>query len=145
MAIAAFLVNLPISTPPAAAVTAAGNVLAPVAASWLLERVDFHHAIDRVRDVIALVFLGALASMTVSATIGTTRSCCRRPDPDERLLAGLVGVVDRAMRWGCSSSRRSCCVSPCGDSFVPPLGWRRRGEAVVLAGLLLTAAPAWRW
>src|SRR5215471_13506258 len=71
VAIAAFLVNLPISTPVAAAATAAGNTLAPLLAAWLLERCDFHHGIDRVSDVVALVFVGAFVSTTVSATVGT--------------------------------------------------------------------------
>jgi serine phosphatase RsbU (regulator of sigma subunit) len=71
VAVAAFAVNLPISEGPfPAAVTAAGNTLAPLVAATLLARVGFRRQLDRRRDALAIVFLGALASMLVSATIG---------------------------------------------------------------------------
>jgi serine phosphatase RsbU (regulator of sigma subunit)/integral membrane sensor domain MASE1/anti-sigma regulatory factor (Ser/Thr protein kinase) len=71
IALAAFAVNLPISEGPVpAAVTAAGNVLAPLVAVALLHRVGFRRQLDRQRDALAIVFLGALASMTVSASVG---------------------------------------------------------------------------
>lgn len=71
IAVAAFVVNLPISEGPlSAAVTAAGNTLAPLLAATLLLRVGFHRQLDRHRDALAIVFLGALTSMLVSATIG---------------------------------------------------------------------------
>src|SRR5688572_3483657 len=71
VAVAAFLVNLPISEGPlAAAVTAAGNTLAPLVAALLLERVGFRRQLDRRQDALAIVFLGALSSTLVSATIG---------------------------------------------------------------------------
>src|SRR5213082_322529 len=54
-----------------AAGIATGNTLEAVAAAWLLTRVvDFHPSLERVRDVIALVVVGALASTTLSATLG---------------------------------------------------------------------------
>ncbi|WP_217702448.1 SpoIIE family protein phosphatase [Nocardioides guangzhouensis] len=69
--LAAFAVNLPISaTLVAAAVTAVGNTLAPLVAVVLLDRVGFRRQLDRHRDALSIVFLGALASMTVSATVG---------------------------------------------------------------------------
>ncbi|WP_052358421.1 SpoIIE family protein phosphatase [Terrabacter tumescens] len=72
VAVAALAVNLPISASPlAAAVTAVGNTLAPVVAVTLLQRVGFRRQLDRQRDAVAIVFLGALASMLVSATIGS--------------------------------------------------------------------------
>ena len=72
VALAAFLVNLPISANPlAAAATAAGNTLAPLAAAELLNLVGFHLGIDRLRDAVAIVLLAALGAMTISATIGT--------------------------------------------------------------------------
>jgi len=71
LAVAALAVNLPISEGPLpAAVTAAGNVLAPLVAAELLRYVGFRRQLDRQRDAIAIVFLGALASMLISATIG---------------------------------------------------------------------------
>ncbi len=71
IALAAFAVNLPISAGPLpAAVTAAGNTLAPLVAAALLGRVGFRRQLDRQRDALAIVFLGALASMLISASIG---------------------------------------------------------------------------
>ncbi|MFF5566428.1 MASE1 domain-containing protein [Streptomyces sp. NPDC012623] len=49
----------------------AGNTLAPVCAFLLLRTVGFRTALDRLRDGVALVFLGALAGMLISATTGT--------------------------------------------------------------------------
>ncbi|MFJ8043320.1 MASE1 domain-containing protein [Kitasatospora sp. NPDC096147] len=48
----------------------AGNTLAPVAAYLMLRRVGFRTELDRLRDGMALVFLGACAGMLVSATFG---------------------------------------------------------------------------
>jgi PAS domain S-box-containing protein len=71
--IAAFLVNLPISTTPVAALTTAlGNTAAPLLAAELLRLTGFRLELDRLRDALALVFLGAFAGMAVSATVGTT-------------------------------------------------------------------------
>jgi integral membrane sensor domain MASE1 len=50
---------------------AVGNTLAPVCAYLLLRRVGFHAALDRLQDALALVFLGALGGMLISATLGT--------------------------------------------------------------------------
>ncbi|MET9533176.1 MASE1 domain-containing protein [Streptomyces sp. NPDC006649] len=50
----------------------AGNTLAPVCALLMLRRVGFRMALSRLRDGTALIFLGALSSMLVSATTGST-------------------------------------------------------------------------
>jgi len=72
IAIAAFAINAPISpTALAAAAIAAGNVLAPVVAVTLLLLADFRANLARVRDATALVLLGALVSMAISATVGS--------------------------------------------------------------------------
>jgi integral membrane sensor domain MASE1 len=56
VALAAFAVNLPISTSGlAAAATAAGNTLAPLAAATLLSNIGFRRQIDRLRDASAIV------------------------------------------------------------------------------------------
>jgi PAS domain S-box-containing protein len=72
VALAALAVNLPISTNGlAAAATAVGNTLAPIVAALLLVRVSFRREIDRLQDALAIVFLAALLSMLISASIGT--------------------------------------------------------------------------
>jgi PAS domain S-box-containing protein len=55
-----------------AAVISVGNTLEAVVGTMLLRRVGFRPQMDRVRDVLALVFLAALASTTVAATNGVT-------------------------------------------------------------------------
>ena len=72
IALGAFLVNIPLgpSVPAVLAITV-GNTLAPLTSFALLRRVDFRTEMDRLRDAVALVFLGALAGMLISATIGT--------------------------------------------------------------------------
>jgi integral membrane sensor domain MASE1 len=72
IAVGAFAVNITLgpSLLPVLAI-AAGNTLALVLAYLLLRRVGFHTAIDRLQDALALVFLGALAGMLISATLGT--------------------------------------------------------------------------
>ncbi|WP_371480479.1 MASE1 domain-containing protein [Kitasatospora sp. NBC_00315] len=55
----------------ASAGVVAGNTLAPICAVLLLRRVDFRVELDRFRDGAALVFLGALIAMLLSATMGS--------------------------------------------------------------------------
>ncbi|MFD7560547.1 MASE1 domain-containing protein [Streptomyces sp. NPDC059835] len=49
----------------------AGNTLAPLCAYLLLRRVGFRTELDRLRDGLALVFLGGLVPMLISASAGT--------------------------------------------------------------------------
>ncbi|WP_392674102.1 MASE1 domain-containing protein [Streptomyces sp. LN785] len=72
IALGAFLINVSIG-PTALTVLAiaAGNTLAPVCSYLLLRRVGFHNDLDRLRDALTLVFLGALGGMVISATVGT--------------------------------------------------------------------------
>ena len=71
--VAALLVNVTLS-PPAwtAPLIALGNTIAPVIALELLRAAKFDLRMERLRDAFALVFLGALVSMAISASIGTT-------------------------------------------------------------------------
>ncbi|MEU9104050.1 MASE1 domain-containing protein [Streptomyces xanthophaeus] len=48
----------------------AGNTLAPVCAYLMLRRAGFRVGLDRLRDGLALVFLGGLVPMLISATAG---------------------------------------------------------------------------
>jgi signal transduction histidine kinase len=87
IALAALAVNLPIGpSPVGAAAIAAGNTLAPLVVVELLRRVDFHRELDRLRDAIALIVIGALGGMAVSATIGSS-------------VLVLSGSVPRASFW----------------------------------------------
>lgn len=72
IALGAFLVNVSLGPwiVPVLAIVA-GNTLAPVCAYLLLRRVGFRPAPDRLQDALALVFLGALGGMLISATVGT--------------------------------------------------------------------------
>lgn len=72
IALGAFLVNVTLgpSILPVL-VIAASNTIAPVCACLLLRRVGFRTTLDRLQDALALVFLGALVGMLLSATIGT--------------------------------------------------------------------------
>jgi len=71
IALAALAVNLPISTNGlAAAATATGNTVAPLLAAILLVRVGFRREIDRLQDALAIVFLAALLSTLISASVG---------------------------------------------------------------------------
>lgn len=73
IALAAFLVNLPISpSPVVAAGIAVGNTVAPLFACFLLQKVKFQPRLQRLRDALAIVFLGALTGMLVSATVGAS-------------------------------------------------------------------------
>ncbi len=51
--------------------TVAGNTAAPVCACLLLRAVGFRTDLGRLRDGLALVFLGALGAMLISSTAGT--------------------------------------------------------------------------
>lgn len=71
IALGAFLVNVTIGPSlPAVLVISAGNTLAPAVSYLLLRRTDFHAELDRFKDVLGLVFLGAFVGMSISATAG---------------------------------------------------------------------------
>ncbi|UXY26210.1 MASE1 domain-containing protein [Streptomyces sp. HUAS TT20] len=90
IAIGAFLVNITLG-PTALAVLAiaSGNTLAPICSYVLLRRVDFHVEMDRLRDALALILLGAFAGMLVSSTIGS----------GTLRLAGVLGPDDFWPAW----------------------------------------------
>lgn len=90
VAVAAFAVNVPISeTLLAAAVTAVGNTLAPYLAVVLLHRIAFRRDLARQRDALAIVFVGALAAMLVSATIGA----------GTLVAAGTISTAELPTAW----------------------------------------------
>nr|WP_053748836.1 MASE1 domain-containing protein [Streptomyces sp. MMG1533] len=65
-----FVVMSITSLQPAVIGTLAGNTAGPVCAYLMLRRVGFRTDLGRLRDGVALVFLGALAGMLISATVG---------------------------------------------------------------------------
>jgi integral membrane sensor domain MASE1 len=72
IALGAFLTNVTLGPSPAAVLgITVGNTLAPVTSYLLLRRLGFRPQLDRLRDALTLVFLGALTGMLVSATIGS--------------------------------------------------------------------------
>jgi PAS domain S-box-containing protein len=74
IAAGAFLANLTNQNTPfltAFGITV-GNTLAPMAGAALVRALGMRRALDRVPDVLALVFLGGLLAMLLSATGGTT-------------------------------------------------------------------------
>ncbi|WP_039934190.1 MASE1 domain-containing protein [Streptomyces viridochromogenes] len=72
IAIGAFLTNVWLGPSVLSVLAiAAGNTLAPLCSYALLRRVGFRHEMNRLRDALALIFLGAFTGMLVSSTIGT--------------------------------------------------------------------------
>jgi integral membrane sensor domain MASE1 len=72
IALGAFLVNISLGPSlPAVLAIAAGNTLAPVCSCALLRRMGLRNELDRLRDALALIFLGAFTGMLISATVGS--------------------------------------------------------------------------
>ena len=65
-----------------------GNTAEAVVGAWLLRRAGFRRAIDRVRDVLALVGLGALLSTAISASVGVGSLWLSGILPDTQVLGG---------------------------------------------------------
>ncbi|ROP41543.1 MASE1 domain-containing protein [Saccharothrix texasensis] len=86
IALGAFVANSTLSDLGATVLITAGNTIGPVVAYLLLRRAGFQPAMDRARDALALVLLGGLVGMAVSATIGAGT-----------LL--VTGVIDGGLFW----------------------------------------------
>jgi PAS domain S-box-containing protein len=141
VAIGAFFVNMPItSSAGAAAVTAIGNTLAPLVAATLLARMGFRPALDRLRDAVALVFVGALASMTISATVGVGVLVATHSIEWE-------GLVPAWSVWWAGDAMGVLVFAPFlltihPVRFARPRSWRRQLEDVALAAALLATTFA---
>jgi anti-anti-sigma factor len=126
--VAAFLVNATISpTIPAAVIIAAGNTLAPLLAAALLRAAGFRFEIDRLRDALALVVLGALLAMTVSASFGTGALWLSGARPAQGLPATWSV-------WWAGDATGILVFAPLLLSLRPPRweNWGRRSEAGAL-------------
>lgn len=82
------VMSLPAVEPDAVGIVL-GNTAAPVCAYLLLRRVGFRTDLGRLRDGLALVFLGALTAMLISATVGV---CLL-------VLAGKLAAQDFWLVW----------------------------------------------
>ncbi|MEV6162687.1 MASE1 domain-containing protein [Streptomyces sp. NPDC052052] len=69
----------------------AGNTLAPVCSFLMLRRAGFRMELDRLRDGILLVFLGALTGMIISASVGTATLVLQGGVPGDDLWPVLAG------------------------------------------------------
>jgi diguanylate cyclase (GGDEF)-like protein len=139
IAVSAFLVNAPIGPTLLAAVgIAAGNTVAPLIAVSLLHQVDFRPQLQRLRDAMAIVFLGALVGMAFSATIGTATLLLSGAIPAESFLptwsvwwtGDAMGVLVFA------PFLLSLWYRPTRGDGTP---WSRRVEAVALFIVLASA------
>jgi signal transduction histidine kinase/integral membrane sensor domain MASE1 len=136
----ALLANLTASeTVPVAAVIAVGNTLEALAGAWLLRRlVGFERPLERIRDVLGLVGLAAVASTMLSATIGVTTLCAAGIQPWSAFRALWLD-------WWLGDALGDLLVAP---ALLTWPGWRRirwparrRMEAAAaLACLLLVTA-----
>ena len=136
--IGAFLVN--VSTPLpflTACGIAAGNTLEAVIGVWLITRVPgFRSSLDRLRDVLSLVFLGAILSTMVSASIGVLTLCLDNPE--------LWSAAGRLWwRWWIGDAMGDLVVAPvlllwCIRPCFGELSQRKLEMLALLAGLLGT-------
>ena len=134
IAVAALAVNLPLGpNAVGAAIIAAGNTLAPLAAVAIMRAAHFDPRLERLRDAGAII-AGALAGMAVSATVGS-------------LVLTLLGPVALSAFpqtwavWWTGDAMGVLLVAPFLLSFLPapgrrPLSWRRRAELAVLLGAI---------
>ncbi|MEV6316237.1 MASE1 domain-containing protein [Streptomyces sp. NPDC051776] len=127
IALGAFLVNVPLGPSGWVFAIVLGNTIAPLVSYALLRRADFRTELDRLRDALALVFLGALLAMLVSSTVGTGALV-------------LAGALDADEFWPAWS------VWWTGDAMgvlvvVPVLLALR----AAWPGRRILTAPAWRW
>ncbi len=137
VALGALAVNLWIgATPPVACGIAVGNTLAALLAEAGLRRASFHPALDRVRDVLALLVVGALFSTLASASVGVATL----------YLAGVVpgvGALDAWRAWWLGDAMGDLVIAPV--LFVASQGERAMRPPRLFEGLvaaLVTAASA---
>lgn len=82
----------------AAPLTSVGETLAPFCAYLALRRVGFRPELDRLKDALALILLGAFGAMTISATFGVgTRVIFGAIEPREFLPGWLTWWSGDAM------------------------------------------------
>ncbi|WP_369175908.1 MASE1 domain-containing protein [Streptomyces mutabilis] len=140
IAVGALLVVASITPPgPAAIGVVAGNTAAPVCAYLMLRAVGFRTDLARIRDGLALVFLGALAAMLISSGAGVGMLAL-----GGKLPAGDVWFVWLA--WWVGDAMGVVIVTPLllllyRARRAPPHGrWGEAAVLVVAAGVLVPLA-----
>ncbi|MFJ9213829.1 MASE1 domain-containing protein [Streptomyces sp. NPDC102264] len=113
----------------------AGCTLAPLCSYLLLRCVGFRVELDRLRDGVALVFLGALAGMLISATVGTAMLLLHGKLP--------VGFWPTWLAWWAGDAMGVLLVTPfllliCRIRLPLPLDRWVEGTAVVVAAVIIT-------
>ncbi|WP_250402094.1 MASE1 domain-containing protein [Streptomyces cellostaticus] len=116
-----------------------GQTVAPVTAVLLLRRSGFRTDISRLRDGLALVFLGALAAMTISATFGVGVLVLTGKLAPQAFWAVWLA-------WWVGDAMGVLLVTPVllllrRTTWPPPLGrWREATALVVVACALVPLA-----
>lgn len=131
IALGAFLVNIYTDAPPLVALgIATGNTLEPLVGAFALRCVPgFHPSLERLRDVVALLFLAAVLGTTLSATIGVLSLALGGVIPFARFgetwnawwLGDLVGnliVAPLLLVWSDAASlRRDFSIRHLGEAI----------------------------
>ena len=139
IALGAFLANAWTGVPlGVAAGIAAGNTLEALVGVWLLTRVaDFHSALDRRRDVLAIITLAAVASTTLSALIGVVALSLGNLVKTEALTGAWI-------KWWLGDMMGVLVVAPALLVWLshkaPQLSVAKVLEALVLGATLLTVS-----
>jgi two-component system sensor kinase FixL len=133
VALGAFLANITTQGSLGAVLgIAAGNTGEALLGAYLLHRVRFRLALDRIRDVLSLAILAALVSTTISATVGVTSLSL-----DGLLVPGTFGSVWRT--WWLGDAGGDLIVAPAllvlGSYWAGQLARPTRRQAAELAAL----------
>lgn len=132
IAVAALLVNLPITNPEAALAVSVGNTLAPLSVAYLLDRLGFRMTMDRARDVAALV-VAALLGMMISATVGSAAFVITSAIPSHRFWTAWSV-------WWTGDAMGVLVIAPFLFSLLTwPRRWTRVSWSGVLSALVLFA------
>jgi signal transduction histidine kinase len=145
IAIGAFAVNYLSGAPlPAALVIASGNTAEAVAGAYMLQKFGFRNALDRVRDVLAMITLASAISTLLAATIGATALVVFDVIPSS-------GFLEAWKAWWIGDAIGDLLVAPLilvWAAWQPRLWKYRFGESVaqmavvVATGFLVFSAPA---
>lgn len=138
----AFFAVLSLTTPgPEVLGLLLGNTAAPVCAVLLLRRAGFRTDLSRLRDGLALVFLGALTAMLISATIGVGLLVLSGSLPGRHFV--IVWLA-----WWVGDAMGVLIVTPLllllhGARGPLPLGRWKEAAALVLAGCAVVPLAAY--